>query len=628
MITRAVIAAGGLGTRIRSVTGEDLPKALLPVAGEPILFRQLRLLKRYGVDDVLVLAGHLADTLRAAVEPGAAEIGVRITMLVEDSPLGTGGGLHAARDLLGKEHFFFLCGDIAMDMDLERLVEVHMESAAAATLVVHPNDHPQDSDLLATEDDGRVIAIMPRGSRPPGYYRNLVFGSVYCLSPRVFTFVVPNKKQDLNNEIFPRMIQAGERVCAYNTPEYLRDVGTAERLAIVERDIESGFMESLHYTRKRPAVFFDRDGVLNVELGGRGITHIDELELIPGAAEAVREVNDAGMLAVVVTNQSQVAKGFITPKYLERLFAKLETLLGEKGAKIDRIYFCPHHPEQGFPGEVPELKIACECRKPKPGMLLRAARELPVDMAHSCFIGDTQRDIVAARRAGVAAYGVRTGKACRDCTGGIQPVLMFNDVREAATFAVRNLPEADFCVDEINVKMGTTQRRPLTVAVCGPQAAGKTMLAHAIARVLRKRGVLANHICADESRRFHGGEGAVAADAEAYGALFESFALGEPHADTADGRPIEAAAAVNIFEGIFACAPELRPTIDYAVYVDAHTFVLEDRLTMIGRWMGMRLDDIADNISRVRSVEWPSVRQQIDFSDATVRLAPLIAPTT
>ncbi|MBI3178547.1 MAG: HAD-IIIA family hydrolase, partial [Deltaproteobacteria bacterium] len=367
MVVTAVIAAGGLGTRIRSVSGDRVPKALLPVAGEPIIFRQMRLLRRYGVRDAVVLAGHLADTLREAIEPEAKRLGLGLHFLVEQTPLGTGGGLHHARGILGKEHFFFFCGDIAVDMDLERLIEAHIESAAAATIVVHANDHPHDSDLVATDDDGLVRAIMPRGSRPPGYYRNLVFGSIYCLSPRVFEYVAPSEKQDLNNDIFPRMIEAGERVCAYNTPEYLRDVGTEERLAMVEQDIASGYMESLHYSRRRPAVFFDRDGVLNVELGGRGITHIDELELIPGAPQAVRAVNDAGLLAVVITNQSQVAKGFITPKYLERILAKLETLLGEEGAKLDRIYYCPHHPEQGFPGEVPELKIACECRKPKPG---------------------------------------------------------------------------------------------------------------------------------------------------------------------------------------------------------------------------------------------------------------------
>ena len=623
MITSAVIAAGGLGTRIRAITSGRLPKALLPVAGEPIIFRQMRLLRRYGVEDVVVLAGHLAETLREAIEPEAARLGLGLHFFIEPEPLGTAGGLDFARAILGRDHFFFLCGDIAVDMDLERLVGAHVESAAAATLVVHPNDHPQDSDLIATEDDGRVTAIMPRGTRPPGYYRNLVFGSVYCLSPRVLDHIAPRKKQDLNNDVFPRMVVAGERVCVYNTPEYLRDVGTAERLALVERDIAKGLMDSLHYSHKRAAVFFDRDGVLNIERGGRGVTHIDELELISGAPAAVRAVNEAGLLAVVVTNQSQVAKGFVTPKYLERIFAKLETALGDEGAKLDRIYHCPHHPEQGFPGEVPELKIACECRKPKPGMLLRAARELPVDLDQSCIIGDTQRDVVAAHRAGVTAYGVRTGKACRDCTGGIEPVLMFDDVCDATAFAVHGVPEAEFCIGQIDKKMGETQRRPLTVAICGPQAAGKTMLAHAIARALRKRGVITNHVCADALRRFYGGEGAIVASEEMYHALFESFRLGEPHAQSADGRPIEPSATVNIFEGVFACPPSLRPDIDYAVYVDAHSFLIEDRLAMIAHWMGLRSADAERHIDRIRNDEWPAVRQQIDFVDTTIRLAPL-----
>jgi len=623
MISKAVIAAGGLGTRIRAVTGDALPKALLPIAGEPVIFRQMQLLAEYKVEHVIVLAGHLADALRNSVETEAERLKLRLDVLVESQPLGTAGGLAAARALLGNEHYYFLCGDIAVHMDLDRLQAVHIGSLAAATVVVHPNDHPHDSDLIAVDEHDCITAIMPRGTRPPGYYRNLVFGSIYCLSPRVTAFVENEKKQDLNNDVLPHMLAVGERLRAYNTPEYLRDVGTAERLALVERDIASGFMESLHWSQKRPAVFFDRDGVLNVERGGRGVIHIDELEILPGAAAAVKTVNDSGQLAVVVTNQSAVAKGFITPKYLERILAKLETELGEHGARFDRIYHCPHHPEEGFPGEVPELKISCECRKPKPGMLLRAANELPIDLPNSCLIGDTQRDIVAAQRAGVVAYGVRTGRACRDCTGGVQPLLMFNDVFEAARFAVAGVPEAEYVVNDIVARIGASDRKQVNVSVCGPQASGKTMLAHATARALRRKGFVVNHISADDFRRFHGSDVIEIAQQDRYDDLLKSFELGEPTGLCADGRVANPASNVNIIEGLHACSPGLRSRIDYAVYVDAHDFVLEDRIALINRWMGKRADAIETVLSQVRCEEWRSVRQQLDFVDMTVRLSPL-----
>lgn len=622
-VPRAVITAGGLGTRMRLVTGDRIPKVLVPIAGEPIVFRQLRLLLRYGVSEVVFLAGHLADALREAVAPEAERLGMRVHVLVESSPMGTCGNLTAARELLASGPFFFLCGDIALEMDLQRLFAAHVEHNAVATMVVHPNDHPQDSDLVAVDEDSYVTAVMPRGTRPPGYYRNIVIASVYCLSPRLLDFIEPATRQDLNNDVIPRLIAAGEKVLAYNTPEYIRDVGTPKRVAEVEHEIADGVLDAMHFSRLRPAVFFDRDGVLNNELGGRGITHIDELELLPNAAQAVRTVNDAGHLAVLITNQSQVAKGFVTPKYLERIFAKLETMLGEHGAKLDRIYHCPHHPEQGFPGEVPELKIACECRKPKPGMILRAAIEMPIDLPNSCFIGDTQRDVVAAQRAGVTAYGVRTGRGCRDCTGGIQPVLMFNDALEAARFAVYGVPEAAFLAQELDSKLSARERRLLTVTVCGPQAAGKTLLAHSLARLLRRKGLTVNHVCGDDWRRFHGCEGCSIAEADTYQFIIESFAAGEPTAQTADGRPLEIAPHVNIIEGLYACPPGLRSRIDFAVYVDAHTFVIEDRLATIYRWMGKRIDYIDDAIHRVLTEEWRAVRQQIDFVDATVRLSPL-----
>lgn len=626
MTTKAVIAAGGFGTRLRSVIGDDLPKALAPVAGVPILFRQLRLLHRYGVREIFVLAGHLSEKLVPAVTEEADRLGLRVQVFVEPRPLGTAGGLPAARERLGDDDFFFLCADIAVEMNLRNLVAHHLDTAASATLVVHPNDHPHDSDLVAVNEEGRLIAVMPRKQRPPGFYRNLVIGSVYCLTPHVFRFIEADQQQDLNNDVFPRMIAAGEPVFVYNTPEYLRDVGSPERLAQVERDIQSGLMERMNAERKRPAVFLDRDGVLNREVGGRGITHLDELELLHEAAAAVRAINDAGHLAIVATNQAAVAKGFITPKYLERIFAKLETLLGQEGAKLDRIYHCPHHPEQGFPGEVSELKILCDCRKPKPGMILRAARELPIDMAESCFIGDSQRDIVAARGASIWAYGVRTGRGCRDCTG-VQPVLMFAGPLEAARFAVYGLPEAEDVAKEILDRVSHQELTlPFLVAVCGPQAAGKTTFAHALVRALARRGLKANHVLADQWNRFSPDDPPRVAQPFAYEAIVESILSGEPIPNLQSVLPIDPGAPVTIIDGIWACPAVTRSRIGLGIYVDAHEFVLEDRVTQVLRWMGLRLDETDSVLQQIRKTEWPAVRQQLDLVDHTVRLMPLVPP--
>lgn len=428
---KAVIIAGGKGTRIQTVTGDALPKALLPVAGVPILFRQFRLLKQYGFCEIIVTAGHLSELLSDACAREAKRLGLRIRIIVESHPLGTGGNLPAARRLIGEEPFLALCGDIAISMDVKRLVAFHSHAWADATVVVHPNDHPHTSDLVIVDNNDCIKGFVPRGTRTTENYRNLVIGSVYILSPRVYEFIEPDQKQDLNNNILPRMVANGARVLAYNTPEYLRDVGTPERLALVERDIATDYVSRKHWAYSRPGVFFDRDGVLMEDTGERGITSPDQVRLLPGAIDAVRAVNNAGLLAVVVSNQPGVAKGFVSPDALEAVSGRLELELGKGGAWLDRTYYCPHHPEKGFEGEWPEFKVACQCRKPAPGLLLRAAEELPLDLPRSVLIGDTARDMGAARAAGIAAYGTRTGHACKDCTGDLTPDFVGDTVLDA-----------------------------------------------------------------------------------------------------------------------------------------------------------------------------------------------------
>ncbi len=310
--TKAAIIAGGKGTRIRSLAHDSIPKALIPVAGEPIVFRQLQLLARYGVHDVAVLAGYLANLLREKMLPKANTLDVHLEFFVEDELLGTAGYFLAASDFLSGDDFFVLYGDVAVEMDLTRLLSFHRSKKAMATIVTHPNDHPHESDLLRVDENGRILGILPRKKREPGFYRNLVPAAVYCFSNEVFKYIEPFVEQDFIADVFPRIINKGCPIYAYITPEYLRDMGSVTRYEMVEKDARSGLLERLNFSVKRPAIFFDRDGVLNYELGSRGLIHHDELELIPNAGKAVQLVNDAGWLALVTTNQSQVAKGCMT----------------------------------------------------------------------------------------------------------------------------------------------------------------------------------------------------------------------------------------------------------------------------------------------------------------------------
>jgi D-glycero-D-manno-heptose 1,7-bisphosphate phosphatase len=183
-----------------------------------------------------------------------------------------------------------------------------------------------------------------------------------------------------------------------------------------------------------PALFLDRDGTLIEEVNYLACP--DQVALTPGAGEAVARVNRAGMPVVVVTNQAGVGRGYFPESAVGEVHECIATFLRAHGARIDGFYYCPHHPE----AKLAQYRIACECRKPAPGMLLRAARELGVDLARSYMVGDRETDLEAGRRAGAQSILVRTGYGARVVAQGeasYGPVaLVADDLAEAVGWIV------------------------------------------------------------------------------------------------------------------------------------------------------------------------------------------------
>ena len=193
-------------------------------------------------------------------------------------------------------------------------------------------------------------------------------------------------------------------------------------------------MERAGLRKKQKAVFIDRDGTLNVYRGF--ISSADDIELIPRAAGAIRLLNEHEFRAVIVTNQAVIARGEASLDEVRKMHAKLETLLASDGAYLDAIYFCPHHPDRGLAGEVSELKIECDCRKPEIGMIERAVRDLNLNLSQSWLIGDTTRDMETARRAGLRSILVRTGLAGEDGKYDAAPQFVASDLYEAVNLIV------------------------------------------------------------------------------------------------------------------------------------------------------------------------------------------------
>lgn len=403
---KVVIMAGGRGTRIAELF-PNIPKPLIPVDGVPILEREIRSLASQGFKDIILTVGYLADKIIAYFGDGS-RLGVKIDYFVEETPLGNAGALFQLKEKIGEEPFFLLNADAAFDVDFNRMLDFHKKHGGLVTLFTHPNSHPYDSGLIIADKDGNVEKWLSKEDERPQWYNNRVNAGLHVIDPKILEQSLksleidpstgyPRGKVDLDRQILKPLCGTGKMFC-YDSPEYVKDMGTPERFHQVEADYKNGVVQAKNLHNKQKAIFLDRDGTINKYVGF--LRNIDDFELIEGVSEAIKQINQSGYLAIVITNQPVIARGEVTWYELNEIHKKMETLLGKDGTYIDGIYICPHHPDKGFEGERPEYKIDCDCRKPKPGLLLQAARDFNIDLSQSYMIGDSERDIEAGKSAG------------------------------------------------------------------------------------------------------------------------------------------------------------------------------------------------------------------------------------
>lgn len=396
---KVVIMAGGKGTRIAQVNA-TVPKPMIPIEGKPILEYQIETLKKQGYTDIILIVGHMGNVIQKYFGDGSA-FGVQISYIVEEQPLGTAGALYFLKDEIQND-FLLLNGDIIFDVDIQKFLEYHCNQRTAATILTHPNSHPYDSGIIIADDKNRVTNWLHKEDERL-WYKNRVNAGLHMFSPRIFESFHEAKKCDLDRDVLKPLIKEGE-LSVYDSPEYIKDMGTPDRYYAVIEDIKSGKVSAKNLKNKQKAIFLDRDGTINKYVGF--LTDINEFELLDGVTEAIKMINESGYLAIVVTNQPVIARGEVSVEELQEIHNKMETLLGQAGAYIDDIFYCPHHPHKGYDGERPEYKIECECRKPKPGMLFAAAEKYNIDLSESWMIGDGENDIEAGKNAGCKVCAV------------------------------------------------------------------------------------------------------------------------------------------------------------------------------------------------------------------------------
>ncbi len=399
--------AGGQGTRLGNLVRE-VPKPMVKVNNKAILERQIETLVSCGVTEITLVIGYLGDVIKQYFQDGK-KFNVSIDYIEETSPMGSAGSLFYLKDKFDDD-FVLLFGDLIESVDFNKMMEFHKQNNALITLLSHPNMHPFDSDLIIVDKNNVVLGMDSKHNIRNYFYHNLVNAGIYILSPKSLEYFTEIRKQDMEKDFIKSLIPSN-RVYSYCSSEYVKDAGTLERLEAVGNDIKNGLVEAKNIRHKQKAIFLDRDGTINTLVGH--LDDINKFELIDGVAEAIKKINASGYLAIVITNQPVVARGALTLEGLEEVHKKMETLLGNEGAFLDAIYFCPHYPESGFPGEVKELKIECDCRKPKIGMLLKAQSRFNIDFSQSWFVGDADLDIECGQNAGTKTVLIKSEKVCK-----------------------------------------------------------------------------------------------------------------------------------------------------------------------------------------------------------------------
>lgn len=483
----AFILAGGKGTRLRDIAPDNMPKPMIKIAGKPILLYQIEYLVKNKVSEVIISVGYGAEAIKKYFGDGKG-FSLKITYSEESEPLGTAGAFQYAAPLFnGAKDILILYGDIIFDIDLSRLINFHNTHSGLGTLLVHPNDHPFDSDLLDVNRINKIMKFISK-PRPAGqYYQNLVNAGIYILKPEVAFFIERGRKLDFGYDVFPTLIKAGKDFYAYRTSEYVKDVGSVQRHKEVEQDILSGKVNRRNLINRQKAIFLDRDGVINKEVSY--LCRPEQLELLEDSTQAVKKINHSDYLAIVATNQSAVARGLCSEEDIADVNKKLDVLLGEKHAYLDNIYYCPHHPDKGFEGENKPYKIECECRKPKTGMFRQAQSDFNIDEKDSFLIGDTTSDVMTGINAGIKTMLVRTGYAGKDRKYDCRPDFIFENLKEAVDFIIDDYEKLSAEINSITSALLKMSKKPFVITIGGLSRSGKSTIARMMSIVLANLGV-------------------------------------------------------------------------------------------------------------------------------------------
>ena len=388
-----VILVGGKGSRVKNLLKGKSKAEIEIVANKKIIDFQLQKLINLK-KKIFFLSNLKFNSLKKYVSDNYSKK-LNFEFIEEKKKLGTAGCLKILNSKKFK-NYIIIYGDLIFNIDFNKFLDFHKKKDSDCTLFIHPNNHPYDSDTVEINENQKVTNLFfKKNTTKP----NLCLSGIKIIKKETLNYIKFDEYQDFTKDFLTNIFKEKKNIYGYNSREYVKDVGTPNRINQAKKDIFSKKYILGNLQKKIPTIFIDKDGVL-IKLN-KTKNYQDNNNIFNFTYEALRKINNSQYLCVLITNQPAVAKGIIGIKDLKKDFQKFETKLGLKNVYFNRIYFCPHHPEKGFKNENKKFKINCNCRKPKNGMFIKAIKDLNIDKSKSFMFGDSKVDYIAAKRTGI-----------------------------------------------------------------------------------------------------------------------------------------------------------------------------------------------------------------------------------
>ncbi len=388
-VNQAVILAGGRGVRLEPFT-IGKPKPMYEFNQTPFLSYLLLQLKQWGITDVLVLLGYMADSITNFFHDGS-QFGMNITYDITPVEFDTGARLRHAYDFL-QEKFILMYCDNYCPLRFERMERQFLESGMSVQITAYANKDNYTKGNLKIQDG--IVQVYDKSRKMEGL-QEVDIG--YAFLKKEVIAHIPEENVNFEKYAYPKLVEK-EKMGVYVTEHRYYSVGSWARIQLTK-----------DFFKSKKAIFIDRDGTLNVRPPkAQYIERPEDFVWLDGAKEAVRLLHQAGYLLFLFTNQPGIARGVMTQHQLDLVHLKMQAELQENGGCFDQIYVCPHGWDEN-----------CGCRKPKPGLLYQAQKEWSLNLLDCIVIGDDDRDMKAGEAAGCKCYRISENRTLLDIVKGL-----------------------------------------------------------------------------------------------------------------------------------------------------------------------------------------------------------------